>query len=46
MVKGTHGESCPVCDRDFSEVSRTPLAAHLTAKIAAMVEQTGGSFSR
>lgn len=32
---------CPVCDRDYSEISSTPLAAHLTAKIATMVEQAG-----
>jgi len=35
------GEICPVCDRDYSEVSSMPLAAHLAAKIAAMVEQAG-----
>lgn len=32
---------CPVCDRDFSEVSVTPLAAHIAAKVATMVEQAG-----
>lgn len=36
-----HDEICPVCDRDFSEVSRTPLSAHVAAKIAAVVEQAG-----
>src|SRR3546814_16357534 len=35
------GEICPVCDRDYSEVSSMSLAAHLAAKIAAMVEQAG-----
>src|SRR3546814_11993584 len=30
-----------VCDRDYSEVSSMSLAAHLAAKIAAMVEQAG-----
>lgn len=34
-------EVCPVCDRDFSEASTTPLAAHVAAKIAAVVEQAG-----
>jgi exonuclease SbcC len=36
-----HSEICPVCDRDFSETSTLPLAAHVTAKISAMVEQAG-----
>lgn len=35
------GDLCPVCDRDFSEVSKMPLAAHVSAKIAAVVEQSG-----
>ncbi len=35
------GEACPVCDRDFSEVSDTPLATHLAAKVGAMLEQAG-----
>ncbi|HEY8333779.1 MAG TPA: AAA family ATPase [Tardiphaga sp.] len=35
------GDNCPVCDRDFSEVSDVPLASHLAAKIAGMVEQAG-----
>lgn len=36
-----HSELCPVCDRDFSEVSKTPLAAYVSAKVAAAVEQAG-----
>lgn len=32
---------CPACDRDFSEVSNMPLAAHVAHKVAAMVEQAG-----
>ncbi len=35
------GEICPVCDRDYAEVSSIPLAAHIAAKIATMVEQAG-----
>lgn len=35
------GDTCPVCDRDYSEVSGSPLAAHIAAKVAAMVEQAG-----
>lgn len=34
-------EKCPVCDRDFSEVSPVPLAVYVTDKVAAMVEQAG-----
>lgn len=39
----THVDSdiCPICDRDFSEVSDTPLSAHVTAKVATMIEQAG-----
>jgi exonuclease SbcC len=36
-----HDEICPVCDRDYSEVSGTPLSAHVAAKVAAIVEQAG-----
>lgn len=36
-----HGDICPVCDRNFSETGSTPLAAHVTAKVSAMVEQAG-----
>jgi exonuclease SbcC len=35
------GDICPVCDRNFSEVSETPLSAHVAAKVATMVEQAG-----
>jgi exonuclease SbcC len=36
-----HDDDCPVCGRDFSEVSPTSLAAHLSARIADMVEAAG-----
>ncbi|WGM47833.1 DNA replication and repair protein RecF [Brevundimonas sp. NIBR10] len=41
LAEHIHGEQCPVCDRDFSQVSTTPLHAYLTAKIASLVEQSG-----
>lgn len=41
LTAHVEGELCPVCDRDFSEVSDTPLAAHVAAKIATMVEHAG-----
>jgi len=36
-----HEDVCPVCDRDYSEVSSVPLQAHLAAKVGAMVEEAG-----
>jgi len=36
-----HGEQCPVCDRDFTEVGSVPLQAHLAAKVGAMIEEAG-----
>ena len=41
LTSHIEGDTCPVCDRDFSDVSDTPLAAHIAAKVAAMVEQAG-----
>jgi DNA repair protein SbcC/Rad50 len=35
------GETCPVCDRDFSEVSAEPLSAHIAAKIASLTSEAG-----
>lgn len=37
-----HGETCPVCERDFREVSPTlPLAARLAERIASLVTAAG-----
>ncbi|MCJ2007484.1 AAA family ATPase [Methylobacterium sp. J-092] len=36
-----HGDTCPVCDRDFGGAEGTSLAAHLSAKIGRLVEQAG-----
>ncbi len=36
-----HDNTCPVCDRNYSEVSTKPLASHVSEKVAAMVEQAG-----
>ena len=30
------GDTCPICARDFTEVSETPLRAHLTAHISSL----------
>lgn len=39
LTQHIEGDTCPVCDRDFSEISDTPLSALVSAKVAAMVEQ-------
>jgi DNA repair protein SbcC/Rad50 len=38
-----HVESgvCPVCNRDFAEVSSEPLSTHIAAKIAALTSEAG-----
>lgn len=41
LMTHVDGDICPICDRDFSEVSETPLSAHVTAKVATMIEQAG-----
>lgn len=33
-----HGDECPVCGRDYSEVSEQPLSSKLAGTIAALVE--------
>ena len=34
-------DTCPVCGRDFSEVSKEPLSAHLAAEISRMSARAG-----
>ena len=34
LVPHIHSEDCPVCGRDYSEVSREPLTAHLASRVA------------
>jgi exonuclease SbcC len=36
-----HTEDCPVCGRNFKEVSERPLAAHVSARIATLTENAG-----
>ena len=36
-----HGENCPVCGRDFSDISKEPLIGHVQQKIARLTEQAG-----
>ena len=41
LTSHIHGENCPVCDRDFTEISSTTLSAHVAAKVSSLVEQAG-----
>lgn len=34
-----HGEECPVCGRDYSEVSTEPLASHAAKRVAELSDQ-------
>lgn len=36
-----HNETCPVCGRDFSEVSGTPLAAHVSEEVQRLISAAG-----
>ncbi len=36
-----HSEDCPVCGRDFKEISTEPLIAHLSARVARLTEEAG-----
>ncbi|WP_457093629.1 hypothetical protein [Microvirga sp. P5_D2] len=35
------GDICPVCDRDFSDISDVQLAAHVAHKVGSMIDQAG-----
>lgn len=39
ILPHAHNDHCPVCDRNYSEVSDEPLSAHVSAKIARLVEE-------
>lgn len=41
LVPHVHTEECPVCSRDFGEVSSVPLLGHLTARIASLSQSAG-----
>jgi DNA repair protein SbcC/Rad50 len=34
LIPHVHTDDCPVCGRDYSEVSREPLSAHLAARVS------------
>jgi DNA repair protein SbcC/Rad50 len=35
------GETCPVCDRDFTELGSGPLSVHIAEKIASLTSEAG-----
>jgi exonuclease SbcC len=35
------GETCPVCDRDFTELGSGPLSVHIANKIASLTSEAG-----
>ncbi len=39
LVPHTHTEDCPVCGRNYSEVSREPLSAHLAAQVSELASE-------
>lgn len=41
LVPHVHTEECPVCSRDFGEISSSPLLGHLTARIASLTQSAG-----
>jgi DNA repair protein SbcC/Rad50 len=41
LIPHIKDEDCPVCGRDFGEVSQEPLVSHLSSRIAHLTEQTG-----
>ena len=41
IVPHIHGDECPVCLRDYSELRRGPLAAQVSASIARLTTQAG-----
>lgn len=41
LVPHVHSEECPVCSRDFGEVSSSSLLGQLTARIASLTQSAG-----
>lgn len=41
LIPHVHTDECPVCSRDFGEVSSSPLLGHLTAQIASLTQSAG-----
>ena len=41
ILPHVHSENCPVCSRNFSEVSERPLSEHLVSQISMLTESAG-----
>lgn len=41
VLPHVHSEDCPVCGRDYSETSETPLYAHVSARVAELTAAAG-----
>ncbi|MBK8891392.1 MAG: AAA family ATPase [Dechloromonas sp.] len=41
ILPHVHSENCPVCSRDFGEVSDRPLSEHLASQISTLTESAG-----
>ncbi|MDP2072807.1 AAA family ATPase [Hydrogenophaga sp.] len=41
ILSHVHSENCPVCNRDFDEVSDRPLSEHLASQISMLTESAG-----
>lgn len=41
LLPHIHTQDCPVCGRDFSEISATPLAGHVASRIAGLTQSAG-----
>lgn len=41
LLPHVHTDECPVCNRDFGEVSQSSLLGHLTGRIALLTESAG-----
>ena len=41
LLSHIHSEECPVCGRDFQEISKTPLASDVSKKVGALNESAG-----
>jgi exonuclease SbcC len=41
MLPHIHSQECPICGRDFSEISSAPLASEVSQRVAALNESAG-----
>ena len=41
LLPHVHSNDCPVCNRNFGEVSTTPLVGHLATNISSLTEAAG-----